>query len=138
MKPAARRDPRRGMDPPLAMRIVADSNIPGVAGLFGHLGEVRLVNGRQLTPVELRDADVLLIRSVTRADADLLAEMARERLVAVATCSPVPGSALSAQLPAASITSTWITCAGKASGSPMRRGRMPTPWSNTSWLLSPR
>ncbi len=65
--------PSRGMAPPLDRHIVADSNIPGSADLFGQLGHVRLVNGRELTPQELGDADVLLTRSVTRVDAGLLA-----------------------------------------------------------------
>jgi erythronate-4-phosphate dehydrogenase len=55
------------------MKIVADENIPSVTEAFSALGEVTLVHGRSLRPEQVRDADVLLVRSVTRVDETLLA-----------------------------------------------------------------
>src|SRR5580698_3606992 len=54
------------------MRIVADPNIPFVKEAFGPLGEVRLVPGREITAGTVRDADALLVRSVTPVNAALL------------------------------------------------------------------
>lgn len=56
------------------MRLVADENIPLVETYFGHLGEVVLRPGRDMSAGDLRAADVLLVRSVTRVDAQLLAD----------------------------------------------------------------
>ncbi len=55
------------------MHIIADENIPAVAAAFGTLGEVTLVNGRTLGAAQLVDADILLVRSVTRVNEQLLA-----------------------------------------------------------------
>ncbi len=66
------------------MRIVADENIPLVNEFFGELGEITALPGRTLRPEDVRDADVLLVRSVTRVDADLLAG-SRIRFVGTAT-----------------------------------------------------
>lgn len=55
------------------MKIIADENMPYVQELFGELGQVELVNGRTLTPEMVKDADVLLVRSVTYVDESLLA-----------------------------------------------------------------
>jgi erythronate-4-phosphate dehydrogenase len=56
------------------MQIIADENIPCVAKAFASLGEVTLLPGRSMTPAQVRDADILLVRSVTRVDARLLGE----------------------------------------------------------------
>jgi erythronate-4-phosphate dehydrogenase len=56
------------------MKIIADSNIPFVAECFSSIGEVEVVSGREITPDVVADADVLLVRSVTQVDSDLLAE----------------------------------------------------------------
>ncbi len=55
------------------MKIVADENIPCVTEAFSSLGDVTLVRGRALEPVQVADADILLVRSVTRIDGTLLA-----------------------------------------------------------------
>jgi erythronate-4-phosphate dehydrogenase len=55
------------------MNIVADENIPAVAEAFGTLGAVTRVNGRAMRAEQVRDADLLLVRSVTRVDERLLA-----------------------------------------------------------------
>jgi erythronate-4-phosphate dehydrogenase len=54
------------------MKIVADENIPFVKEVFGRLGEVHCLSGRAITTDTLADAEVLLVRSITRVDADLL------------------------------------------------------------------
>lgn len=65
-------------------RIVADENIPQVAACFAQLGEVRTLPGRSLSAAAVSDADILLVRSVTRVDAALL-EGSRVRFVGTAT-----------------------------------------------------
>ncbi len=57
---------------PSTLHIVADENIPLVREAFSTLGAVRLLPGRQITPDIVRDADVLLVRTVTRVDAALV------------------------------------------------------------------
>lgn len=54
------------------MRITADENMPAL-GLFTPLGEVTRCAGRGLTRADLAETEVLLVRSVTRVDAALLA-----------------------------------------------------------------
>ena len=54
------------------MKIVADENIPCVQQAFASLGEVLLLPGRSMQAAQVRDADILLVRSVTRVDASLL------------------------------------------------------------------
>jgi erythronate-4-phosphate dehydrogenase len=54
------------------LRILADENIPAAEHYLGALGSVRLCNGRAVTAAQLSDIDVLLVRSVTRVDAQLL------------------------------------------------------------------
>lgn len=55
------------------MKIVADENIPCVREAFSTLGDVKLVHGRGLQPEQVAEADILLVRSVTRVDERLLA-----------------------------------------------------------------
>lgn len=54
------------------MRIVADENIPLLRELFGDLGELVLLPGRRIAASDVRDADVLLVRSVTPVGRALL------------------------------------------------------------------
>ncbi len=54
------------------IRIVADENIPYVRELFSPIGEVSLVSGRQIQNVDVNDANILLVRSVTNVNAALL------------------------------------------------------------------
>lgn len=56
------------------LKIVADKNIPFVQSAFATLGEVRLMPGRDITPAALRDADMLLVRSITAVNAALLSD----------------------------------------------------------------
>ncbi len=54
------------------MKIVADENIPHLQSFFSGLGEVTALPGRHLRPEDVADADALIVRSVTRVNADLL------------------------------------------------------------------
>lgn len=66
------------------MRIVADANIPYLHDAFGAMGEVVTLAARELTRDAVRDADLLLVRSTVRVNAELLAG-SRVRFVATAT-----------------------------------------------------
>lgn len=66
------------------VRIVADENIPYVKEGFSDLGDLTIVPGRSMTRDIVRDAQVLLVRSVTKVNRDLL-EGTRVRFVATAT-----------------------------------------------------
>ena len=54
------------------MLIVADENIPLIEAFFAGFGEIRRLPGRQITRTDVHDADVLLVRSVTKVDRELL------------------------------------------------------------------
>ncbi|MCZ6830507.1 MAG: 4-phosphoerythronate dehydrogenase [Gammaproteobacteria bacterium] len=66
------------------MRIVADANMCDVAAVFSSLGSVEELDGRAIGNADLRDAEILLVRSVTRVDAALLDNTA-VRFVGTAT-----------------------------------------------------
>lgn len=66
------------------MKIIADQNIPFVEACFSSIGQVTLVAGRQITPEIIKDADALLVRSITKVNKDLL-EGSRIKFVATAT-----------------------------------------------------
>jgi len=66
------------------LRILADRNIPAVHDFFGCFGSVSTVDGRSLQAAQLAEVDVLLVRSVTRVDEQLLAG-APVRFVGTAT-----------------------------------------------------
>lgn len=55
------------------MRIVADENIPLLDEFFAGFGEIRRLPGRAIDRAALADAELLLVRSVTRVDRALLA-----------------------------------------------------------------
>lgn len=67
------------------MKIVADENMPYVEALFADLGEVVMVDGRTLTQAQVKDADVLLVRSVTKVNKSLLDGCDRLSFVGSAT-----------------------------------------------------
>ncbi|WP_299196808.1 4-phosphoerythronate dehydrogenase [uncultured Amphritea sp.] len=54
------------------LNIVADENIPALERLFGHLGQIHKLPGRTIQNSDLQQADLLLVRSVTRVDQPLL------------------------------------------------------------------
>ena len=67
------------------LSIVVDENIPYALEAFGGLGgTVRRVHGRRIGPADVRDADALIVRSITRVDEQLLAG-SRVRFVGTAT-----------------------------------------------------
>jgi erythronate-4-phosphate dehydrogenase len=66
------------------MKIVADQNIPFVEQCFAHLGKVELFPGRKITPDAVADADMLLVRSITKVNESLLAQ-SKVKFVATAT-----------------------------------------------------
>ena len=54
------------------MHILADENIPLVDEFFAGLGEIRRMPGRSINRAALGNVDLLLVRSVTRVDRELL------------------------------------------------------------------
>jgi erythronate-4-phosphate dehydrogenase len=66
------------------MLVVADQNIAEARNACSEFGDVRLMPGRAITAEAVRDADLLLVRSVTRVDANLLGA-AQIKFVASAT-----------------------------------------------------
>lgn len=54
------------------MRILADENIPLVESFFSEHGEIRRMPGRSINKASLENIEVLLVRSVTRVDRELL------------------------------------------------------------------
>lgn len=54
------------------MKIVADENIPFVRECFSSVGEVLTADGRKVTSEILKNADTLLVRSITKVGKDLL------------------------------------------------------------------
>lgn len=66
------------------MRILVDRNIPFAVEVFSRFGAVRLASGREITPEMVREADILVVRSVTRVDSTLL-EGSPVRFVGTAT-----------------------------------------------------
>ncbi|MBX7255760.1 MAG: 4-phosphoerythronate dehydrogenase PdxB [Candidatus Hydrogenedentes bacterium] len=66
------------------MRIVVDENIPYGKEAFETLGDVVLRPGRGISKDDLKDAELLLVRSITKVNADLL-EGTKVRFVATAT-----------------------------------------------------
>lgn len=55
------------------MKILVDENMPYAEVLFSRLGEVKAIPGRPIPVAELRHADALMVRSITKVDPALLA-----------------------------------------------------------------
>ena len=66
------------------MKIVADENIPFVKECFSSIGNVTLISGRSMTSALVKDADILLVRSITKVGSDLL-EGSNVKFAATAT-----------------------------------------------------
>ncbi len=66
------------------MKIIADENIPFVKNAFSHLGQVKTMPGRTILNKDLLNAQILLVRSITRVDKQLL-QGTPIKLVATAT-----------------------------------------------------
>lgn len=54
------------------MKIVADENIPHLNTFFAEFGDITALPGRHLKADDVKDADVLIVRSVTRVNKSLL------------------------------------------------------------------
>jgi erythronate-4-phosphate dehydrogenase len=66
------------------LRIVADENIPMLAELLGDIADITLLPGRAMQASDLRDADALLVRSITQVNPALLKDSA---VAFVGTCT---------------------------------------------------
>jgi erythronate-4-phosphate dehydrogenase len=55
------------------MKIVADENIPLLTRFFGEFGDIVKLPGREIKAEDVRDADILIVRSVTQVNRELLA-----------------------------------------------------------------
>ncbi|QIA62825.1 DUF3410 domain-containing protein [Vibrio astriarenae] len=67
------------------MKIIVDENMPYAEALFSQIGEVMLKPGRTLTADDLVDVDALMIRSVTKVNAELIAKANKLKFVGTAT-----------------------------------------------------
>lgn len=67
------------------MKIVIDENMPYAEALFSQLGEVEMKSGRNISADDLIGVDALMIRSVTKVNAALLAKVDRLKFVGTAT-----------------------------------------------------
>ena len=66
------------------MKIIVDENIPFGREAFGRLGDVMTMHGRKMNAAAVRDADLLIIRSITKVNRELL-EGSRVRFVGTCT-----------------------------------------------------
>ena len=67
------------------MKIFYDENMPFAKEFFGELGQLQPFVGRELTAQQVQDADVLLVRSITKVNQALLASNQGCRFVGTAT-----------------------------------------------------
>ena len=67
------------------LKILADENMPYVDQLFGTLGHVQTMAGREIVAADLVDIDILLVRSITKVNPQLLAQANKLKFVGSAT-----------------------------------------------------
>ncbi|QDP01848.1 4-phosphoerythronate dehydrogenase [Thalassotalea sp. PS06] len=67
------------------MNIYFDENIPFANEFFAGFGNLKSFSGRDVKAADIADADVLLVRSITRVDENLLKENERIQFVGTAT-----------------------------------------------------
>ena len=67
------------------MHFLIDENIPYAEEFFAELGKITRFPGRELTPEQLVDADVLLVRSITKVNHELLSKAEKLKFVGTAT-----------------------------------------------------
>lgn len=67
------------------MHFLIDENIPYAEAFFSDLGQITRFPGRELTPEQLADADVLLVRSITKVNEALLSQAQKLKFVGTAT-----------------------------------------------------
>lgn len=56
----------------IIMKLVVDENIPQGKEAFGKFGDIVLAHGRKISNDMLKDADILIVRSITKVDESLL------------------------------------------------------------------
>jgi len=66
------------------MKIIVDENIPFGREAFGRLGDVLTLHGRKMDAAAVRDADLLIVRSITKVGRELL-DGSRVRFVGTCT-----------------------------------------------------
>ena len=67
------------------LNLVADENMPAVERLFGDIANVRRLPGRSISPDDLAETDILLVRSITSVNERLLAQAAKLKFIGTAT-----------------------------------------------------
>ena len=67
------------------MKILADQNMPLVEEYFADLGSVTRFDGRNAKPEQIEDVDILLTRSVTKVNTELLQYAKKLKFVGTAT-----------------------------------------------------
>lgn len=67
------------------MNFLIDENIPYAEEFFAPLGEVTRFSGRDLSPQQLTTTDVLLVRSITKVNQNLLSQAQQLKFVGTAT-----------------------------------------------------
>jgi len=67
------------------MKIYVDENIPYGSDFFNPFGEVITFSGRDVTAQQIQDADILLVRSITKVNSTLLALNTKIQFVGTAT-----------------------------------------------------
>ena len=67
------------------MKIYIDENVPYGKDFFGIFGEIITFSGRNVTPEQVKDADILLVRSITKVDQTLLSLNENIKFVGTAT-----------------------------------------------------
>ncbi len=67
------------------MKIYYDENMPFAKEFFSEFGQLVAFSGREVSSVDLADADVLLVRSVTQVNQQLLANNSQLQFVGTAT-----------------------------------------------------
>ena len=54
------------------LKLIVDENIAFADKAFNQFGSVSLISGREITNSILRDADILIVRSITNVNEELL------------------------------------------------------------------
>jgi erythronate-4-phosphate dehydrogenase len=67
------------------LKIVADENIPALESMFGRDVMLQRIAGRSMTAEHIKDADVLLVRSITQVNETLLENATQLKMVGTAT-----------------------------------------------------
>ncbi|MEL0660597.1 4-phosphoerythronate dehydrogenase [Psychromonas arctica] len=67
------------------MKIYIDENVPYGKDFFESFGEIITFSGRNVTPEQVKDADILLVRSITKVDQTLLSLNENIKFVGTAT-----------------------------------------------------